>query len=283
MALGVPCRECDVRSRLPPLSRTVTDGAHDGDTAGRLGRARRAVRVPRADDRQVRDPSRRDPPPDRGGRVRAVGARSHPALRGRRAAGVAAAQDHPRAALDAQATSAGAQEAGPRTRVPNRSASTGTRSSTPWNMPAKSRSGGQPQRREPVAGDAQARERLVVGAAGQRVRQHRAPPGPPRAAPRPCASTRSPSNGDLERRCRGARLDPTSSPTSAAIVARSPPRGRAGTGVDRRLAAAGDHVAPCSPRSAGSGWWCCAASRRRTSRPVRAPRRARDAASSLGS
>ena len=58
---------------------------------------------------------------------------------------VAAAQDHPRAQHPARRrrlTRQQVRRSRSSTRVPKRSASTGTRSSTPWNMPAKSRSAG---------------------------------------------------------------------------------------------------------------------------------------------
>ena len=78
--------------------------------------------------------------------------------------------------------------------MPNVSASTGTRSSTPWNSAAKSSSGRQPQRREPEAANSQLGEVLGVGAAGQHV-GHGAGLGVVRPASAAfIASTRSPSN-----------------------------------------------------------------------------------------
>ena len=49
----------------------------------------------------------------------------------------------------------------------------GTRSSTPWNMPVKSRSAGSRSGREAVARDPEVGEGLVVGAAAHEVRDHR--------------------------------------------------------------------------------------------------------------
>jgi hypothetical protein len=57
------------------------------------------------------------------------------------------------------------------TRVPNLSASTGTRSSMPWNSDGEVQVGRQPQRGEAEAAHAQLCERLGVGAAGEHVRR----------------------------------------------------------------------------------------------------------------
>ena len=53
--------------------------------------------------------------------------------------------------LDARPERQQVRRKSPRTRVPKRSASTGTRSSMPWNIGGEVEVGGQPQRGEAVA------------------------------------------------------------------------------------------------------------------------------------
>ena len=121
-------------------------------------------------------PQRRHQDAGRARRARRLGARPGPHLPRRHPPGGAAPQDHPDAA-DALPDAALRARLRPRsrnrskTRAPNSSASTGTRSSTPWNSAVKSRSAGQPQRREAEAAHAELVEVLGVGAAAHQVRR----------------------------------------------------------------------------------------------------------------
>ena len=78
--------------------------------------------------------------------------------------------------------------------------------------------GGQPQRREAVAGDAEPPERLVVGATGEAVGQDRAP-GSSRSSDCFIDSTRSPSKGASSATSRCTTSTSTCSPASSRIVA----------------------------------------------------------------
>ena len=77
--------------------------------------------------------------------------------------------------------------------------STGTRSSTPWNMPAKSRSGGSRSGANPKHADAQPAERLRVRPAGQAVRAPAGAPGSSACSAAAIASTSGAVEVGLER------------------------------------------------------------------------------------
>ena len=137
-------------------------------------------------------PQRRAPAAHRARPSTAAGSSPAPLLfAGRRAQGVAAAQDHPgaqharpepTAPRGSERASAGRAAAGPAPATPNCSASTGTRSSTPWNIAGEVEVGGQPQRREAVAGDAQPGRATCCPCRRRACTAARSRPGPRRAA-----------------------------------------------------------------------------------------------------
>ncbi len=138
--------------------------------------------------------------------------------------------------------------------MPKSSAESGTRSSTPWNMPGKSIAGRQLQRRETVARYPELRQRLVVGAAATSGRAAPARRGRGGRARRPSRRRAVPRSGSRARcRCARARCRCPGRSDRGSRRARPPPRPARAARRSARSRCRARRCA-CTRRAARSGW-----------------------------